>query len=198
MPTTTPCTAVIDACVLCSPLKRNIVASFAEAGLFHIRWSDEIMDETEKAISIVAAKHSHKNIAVYAGSIRSLLNQAFKEATVSGYDSLGKTIGKVPDEGDRHVMAAALKAKAEFIVTENLRDFPRRVLKKYGIEAKSSDTFIADTIDSNPSVAIAALNQLLTRLNKSEHTLETLMIRMKHCGLKQSAEQVKIATALKQ
>jgi hypothetical protein len=42
-------TALVDACVLAGALKRNLVLTRAEADLFHIRWSDRILDETEAA-----------------------------------------------------------------------------------------------------------------------------------------------------
>lgn len=73
-----------------------------------------------------------------AAQARDIMNQAFADATVVKYEQHGIEIRKLPDEGDRHVIAAAIKSKADIIVTENLKDFPRKVLAKYGIEAKSS------------------------------------------------------------
>ena len=40
--------AIIDACVLGGGLKRNIILSLAEAGLFRPYWSARILDETER------------------------------------------------------------------------------------------------------------------------------------------------------
>jgi len=39
--------AVIDACSLVCALDRNIMLSLAEAELFRVRWSSEILDETK-------------------------------------------------------------------------------------------------------------------------------------------------------
>lgn len=44
-------TALLDACVLGGALRRNMLLSLAEAGLFRPRWSNRILDETQKAIS---------------------------------------------------------------------------------------------------------------------------------------------------
>ena len=46
--------AIIDACVLGGGLKRNIILSLAQAGLFRPYWSARILDETERAILAIA------------------------------------------------------------------------------------------------------------------------------------------------
>ena len=53
----------------------------------------------------------------------------------------------LPDPDDRHVVAAAIVANVDVIVTFNLRDFPRDKLKKYGIEAQHPDDFIGQLFD---------------------------------------------------
>jgi len=184
-------TAVIDACVLCSPLKRNLILSLAEAELFRVRWSDEIMDEMEKAITIILSKKDHDDAVERAAQARNIMNQAFAEARVVEYEHHGNGIGRLPDEGDRHVIAAAIKSKADIIVTENLKDFPRKVLANYGIEAKSSDEFIADAIDLSPLLAIDAIKRMRLRLDRPEKTLEVLLLDMEKTGLTQSADQLR-------
>ncbi len=189
-------TAVIDACVLCSPLKRNLILPLAEAEFFRVRWSDEIMNETEKAITIILSKKDHDNAVERAAQARNIMNRAFAEATVVNYNHHGKGIGKLPDEEDRHVIAAAIKSKANIIVTENLKDFPRKALTKYGIEAKSSDEFIADAINLSPSLAIEAITRMRLRLNSPKKTLEILLLDMEMTGLTQSAEQLRNGVTL--
>jgi predicted nucleic acid-binding protein len=184
-------TAVIDACVLCSPLKRNLILPLAEAEIFRVRWSDEIMNETEKAITIILSKKDHDDAAERAAQARNIMNQAFAEATVVEYERHGSGIGRLPDEGDRHVIAAAIKSKADTIVTENLKDFPRKILADYGIKAKSSDEFIADAINLSPSLAIDAIKRMLLRLDRPEQTIEILLLDMEKTGLTRSADQLR-------
>lgn len=149
------------------------------------------MDETEKAIAIILSKKDHDDAVERAAQSRNLMNQAFAEATVVKYQHHGNGIGNLPDEGDRHVIAAAIKSKANIIVTENLKDFPRRVLAKYEIEAKSSDDFIADAIDLSPMLAIDAIKRMRLRLENSEKTAEILLLDMVKTGLTEVANQLR-------
>jgi len=189
-------TAVIDACVLCSPLKRNLILSLAEAELYRIRWSEELLDETEKAIAILLNKRGCEDAGDRAKRARLAMSRAFVEATVADYESMGDKLGKLPDEGDRHVIAAAIKTKADIIVTENLKDFPAKKLASYGMEAKSSDEFIADAIDLSPSRAISAIKTMRDRFNRPEKTPEMFILDMERIGLTLSADQLRDSVEL--
>ena len=62
---------------------------------------------------------------------------------VSGYEPLIEGL-KLPDPGDRHVLAAAIKSGAQVIVTRNLKHFPASDLEPWDIEAKSPDRGLPD------------------------------------------------------
>jgi hypothetical protein len=53
---------------------------------------------------------------------------------------------KLPDANDWHVLAAAIKAGAQVVVTRNLKDFPASDLQSWGVEAKSPDDFVLDQV----------------------------------------------------
>jgi hypothetical protein len=53
------------------------------------------------------------------------MRKFFPHALVHGYQPLIKQMGNHPK--DRHVLAAALAGKADYLVTFNLRDFPATV-----------------------------------------------------------------------
>lgn len=81
----------------------------------------------------------------------------------------------LPDEKDRHVLAAAIKINADVIVTNNLKDFPEDYLAAFGLVAKSADDFIADIIDLNHEKALEAFRGLvLNRRNPDLDAYEVL------------------------
>src|SRR5262245_39751657 len=78
------------------------------------------------------------------------MRQFFPEAEVRGYQRLIPFMTNHPK--DRHVMAAAVAAGAEFIVTANLRDFPPFSTDPHGIEVQHPDDFLCDLVDREPDV----------------------------------------------
>lgn len=99
---------------------------------------------------------------------------AFKEAMVTEFEQFIPIV-TLPDENDRHIVAAALKAKAATIVTENLKDFPPLELQRFHLEARSADQFIADTIALSPQTAVAAIKKMRERLNRPHKMAEDLL-----------------------
>ena len=63
----------------------------------------------------------------------------------------------LPDPDDRHVLAAAIRAGAQAIVTFNVKDFPASTLSKYSMEALHPDDFLLDVIDLAPAALCAAV-----------------------------------------
>ena len=176
-------TAFIDACTLVSALKRNILLTLAEAEFFRIRWSRQILDETERALSNIHRKRGLADAAERAARARGAMERAFEDATVDGYVVTTKLIGELPDRGDAHVLAAAAKTRAHVIVTENVRHFPASVLGPLMIEARTADVFIADTIALDPGKAVAAINRMRLRLKNPAKTADVLLIDMESEGL---------------
>lgn len=106
---------------------------------------------------------------------------------VTEYDQLLPAAEGLPDLGDRHVLAAAIKTQAQTIVTENLRDFPVSALDPFGIEARSADDFIADTIALDIGRAVPAIRAMRERLKLPAIEAERLLKDMEARGLVASA-----------
>jgi predicted nucleic acid-binding protein len=184
-------TALVDACSLASAMRRNLLLSLAEAEFFRVRWSGQILDETERAISDILAAKGLQDAALRARRARLAMQTAFEDADVGDFSRLLKVCGGLPDPHDAHVLAAALKTRADVIVTENLKDFPASVLGPLNLEARSSDAFIADTITLDHGRAVAAIRRMRERFKRPEKTAEILLFDMEAAGLTETVDALR-------
>ncbi|HLI10131.1 MAG TPA: PIN domain-containing protein [Alphaproteobacteria bacterium] len=119
-----------------------------------------------------------------------LMNEAVLDCLVKGYEALISTV-ELPDGNDRHVMAATIHARADAIVTYNLKDFPAIILARHNLEAIHPDEFINYQIDIDEAAVVGAARACCERLKNPLKTgrdyLETL----------QSLSLPKTAAALK-
>jgi hypothetical protein len=176
-------TALIDACALFGALKRNLLLSLAEADLYRVRWTAQILDEVERSIAELLVGKGDQGAAEKARRSRQEMERAFPDASVKGHEALIDCMQGLRDPDDRHILAAALKTRASVIVTDNLRDFPAQVLAPLDLEAKSADEFIADTIDLDVGRAVAAVRQMRERFNRPEIPADRLLLLMEARGL---------------
>lgn len=145
---------VLDANVLYPFRVRDALLRFAEAGLFRARWSPTILDEWQR--NLLAKR---PNLEASISAQLEAMDQAFPEGSVVGGLDLIDAI-QLPDLDDRHVVATAIVAGAEHIVTENLKDFPETALQPYGISAVSADDFLSSTFELYPAEALATLKAM--------------------------------------
>lgn len=181
-------TAFIDACTLAGTLKRNLLLTLAEAEFFRVRWSRKVMDETEVAIVRILTGKGAADPARHANRARAVMEAAFEDAAVEEYEAFLPACDGLPDPGDAHVLAAALKTQAATIVTENIRDFPDEFLRSRNMEVRSADQFIADTIALDPGRAVAAIRLMRQRLKRPEKTAEMLLLDMEADGLTETVD----------
>jgi len=114
-------TCVLDTNVIYPIEIRDILFWFASFDLFTPKWSQHIFNEWEEVM---------KRKGVPPTEIKKRINRAqlaFPDALVEGYESHIDSL-QLPDEKDRHVLAAAIQVNASIIVTNNLRDFPASYL----------------------------------------------------------------------
>lgn len=184
-------TAFIDACTLVSTLRRNLLLTLAEAEFFRVRWSVEVLDETERALVKMFTDKGDVQASEKAGRARAGMVKAFEDAMVEDYKHLEGICAGWPDAGDAHVVAAAVKTQAAMIVTENLKDFPSDKLAAINIEAKSADAFLADTIGLDPGRAVAAIRRMRERFRKPEMTAQQLLLEMEGAGLTEAVDALR-------
>lgn len=181
-------TVLVDACSLVDVLGRNLLLSLAQADFFRVRWSVTILDETEKALTGIFQSRGYDDPASIAKRARTTMEEAFEDATVSGFERLIPCLPDIPDPGDAHVIAAAIKTRASIIVTENQKHFPAALLEPLDLEAKSADAFIADTIGLDTGRAVAAIRRMRERFKKPEKTAEILLLDLEAKGFTQTVD----------
>lgn len=175
-----PFAIVVDANLLAGALTRNIILSLAEAGFFRPYWSFRILDEFER----YCAKRTGSPENAKKQRLR--IEAVFPEAIVGGIDAIEEGLN-LPDLDDRHVLAAAIKAKAEVIVTENLKDFPVSEMELHDIQVLTLDQFVADILDLAGPEAIAALRLMRERFENPEITAKELILKVETLGLSETA-----------
>lgn len=131
---------------------RDLLIRLAQAGLVQAKWTDQILDEAFR--NLITNRPDLDPVRL--DRTRELMNQAVRDCLVTGYEPLINAV-TLPDPDDRHVLAAAIKARAQVIVTDNLQDFPAHTLSTWDMEANSADAFILDQIDVNRDAVYAAV-----------------------------------------
>lgn len=114
------------------------------------------------------------------------MNTHIRDCLVDGYQELIPALN-LPDPDDRHILAAAIKASADVIVTYNLKDFPKDVLAVYEIiEAQHPDEFITHLIDLRAAKVVEAAEQQLKSLKNPPKTKEEYLETLLKQGLPQT------------
>lgn len=165
-----PLTAVCDACVLYPFHQRNILIQTSADGLYDARWTEEIHDEWMRNLIANVPTLSLERLH----ATRRLMEQALPEALVGNFHHHIEAI-KLPDPNDRHVVAAAIEAKASHILTWNLRDFPAKELRKNRLTRETPDGFLAGIYDEAPDLVIGSLENARRNLTKSGSSVQDFL-----------------------
>jgi predicted nucleic acid-binding protein len=178
-------TVVYDACVLYPAPLRDLLLRVAMTGIVRARWSELILDECFRSILVQRPELTEK-----LARTRELMNRAIPDCLVTGFEDLIEGL-TLPDPSDRHVLAAAIRAGAQAVVTFNLRDFPASAMSKYGLEALHPDDFVLDLVDLAPGAVCAALVKQASALREPPMTVHQVLDRLLELGLVQSTAQLR-------
>ena len=173
---------VLDACVLYSAPVRDYFLYLAQQKLYEPRWSDQINDEWIRSI----IKNRPDLTAGSFDRMRSMMNETFPRANVTGYEQL--SIGlKLPDKDDLHVLAAAIKSNASLIVTFNIKDFPSKELARHGIEAIHPDKYLTSLIKASPIKSTQAFISQVDNLKNPPILVDELLDKFRKTNLHNTA-----------
>lgn len=174
-------TAVLDTNIIYPVVIRDLLFWFAHYDLFTPKWSKHIFDEwidvmLRKGIS---QEECEKRVQK--------ANLAFPDAVVLNYEGLIESL-KLPDKKDCHVLAAAIRANAHLIVTNNIKHFPAIYLDTFGIKIKNADDFLTDIIDLNQETAIEAFREMVLNKKNPDYDEYQVLDSLRRNGLKDTAD----------
>lgn len=153
--------AIVDACVLVQAAVRDTLLRLSERRLFLARWTDEIIEETLRALRDRLGRTQEQ-----AEHLASELQAHFPEAWIE--PSFRELIPAMTNHHkDRHIFAAAVKGQCQVIITYNLRHFPEQSMKPHGIEVKHPDEFLIDLYHVDSEIVVHELHQQGADLNRA-------------------------------
>jgi predicted nucleic acid-binding protein len=167
-----------DAIVLYPSTLRDLLIRMAQAGLVQAKWTAQILDEV---FTNLLANRPDLDPARLART-RELMNRAVRDCLVTGYEPLIEGLS-LPDPDDRHVLAAAIKAKAQLIVTNNLSDFPADALRAWDMAAKTPDEFVLDQADLSREAVHGAIQRIADSWTNPPGTIAGVLASLERDGL---------------
>ena len=175
---------VLDSCVLYTAPLRDFLMHLALLDLFRARWTEEIHEEWIRNVLESRPALTREQLT----RTKELMNAHTRDSIVEGYEGLIESLA-LPDAEDRHVLAAAIHAEAEFIVTFNLRDFPAGALAPFEIEAIHPDAFLGLLLERDPAKVLLAAERQRQSLKNPPKSRDEFLETLRSQGL---IETVKI------
>jgi hypothetical protein len=179
-------TAFYDANVLYPAELRNFLMHLAMTGLFRARWWAGVHEEWITALLRNRPGLSREKLE----RTRMLMDKHAPDALVTGYEDLIEGL-QLPDPGDRHVLAAAIRGRADVIVTANVRDFPADILTPFEIEAQHPDGFIFHLLGLAPGVVAEAAGRHRESLKNPAKTVAEYWLALETQGLTQTVSALR-------
>ncbi len=179
--------ALLDACVLYPyHLRDFLIRLFITGDLYQAHWSEDIHEEWTRNLIQNRPDLDRKALTRTV----ELMNRL--PGTLVRKQEYANRIEKLslPDPNDRHVLAAAIACKADYIVTFNLKDFPKKILQANNIQPLNPDDFVAKLMAISKSKVLLSMQQQITSIKNPPMTFLQLKEKLSELGLKNSMKLV--------
>ncbi|NNE51809.1 MAG: PIN domain-containing protein [Sulfitobacter sp.] len=163
---------LIDACVLYPTVMRAMVLGVAGRGLFEPVWSARILEEWARA----AVKLGAQGEAQARGEI-ALVRAAWTGAERPAAPHVAQRLW-LPDPNDIHVLATAVDASADAIMTLNAKDFPRGLLVEEGLSRVEPDSYLIGLLSQHDRQIVEVAEEVLAdarRLSGEDWEMRALL-----------------------
>jgi predicted nucleic acid-binding protein len=158
----------------------------AMTGLFRAKWTNEIHDEWIRNVLEDRPDLARDQLE----RTRDLMNKHVLDCVVESYEELIPSL-KLPDEKDRHVLAAAIRCKADVIVTFNLKDFPDKELKQYDVEPQHPDEFIHNLFDLDNAAVVSSVKRQRASLKNPPIEVDQFLSTLEKQGLAKTVDELR-------
>ena len=147
------------------PLCDTLLRCAEETGAFRVLWSDETLNEVRRTLVKLGFSRAQAEHRVEE------MHSTFPDACVPTPTALLDAVPKIPDPGDRHIVAAAIHERAHAIVTLNLRHFPQNVLEPLGISVYSPDEFLVRLFHRSPDSIMGVLDRQASAIGQQRFSM---------------------------
>jgi predicted nucleic acid-binding protein len=161
--------ATLDADVLHPQIAADVLLRLSERGLFRPVWSNEILRELLDSLVERGLDRDRIERRI------AMMQDAFPEALVDDISPFMATVPAGVDADDRHVVAAALAAKADAIVTNNLRHFPYESLAPLALDVQGLDGFLLNQWTLDSETVSGVFRELEEDRDRPPRTFDELM-----------------------
>ena len=177
---------VLDACVLYPAGLRSLMMWLAVHDLIHPKWSEQIHEEWMRNVLKDRPDLTPERLE----RTRRLMDEHAGDCLVSGFE---KHVAKLtlPDPNDHHVLAVAIEARADVIITWNLRDFPIEIVAELGIAVHTPDQLVQGLLEENESAVLGAMKEHRASLKNPSKSAVEYVENLADQGLALSVERLK-------
>ena len=162
--------ALLDASVLHAWVVCDVLLRLAERGLYRPAWSGQILDEVVDSLTERRPEHAER-----FRRRREQMEAAFAEAMTPRPERFASVVPDEVHEGDRHVVAAALAARADVIVTNNTRHFAPDRLAESGLLVQTADEFLVHQWWLDPQGVDEVLAEMADATRRPPLTVEQVL-----------------------
>ena len=89
------------------------------------------------------------------------------------------------------MLAAAIRGRADVIVTRNLRDFPADRLAPHALVAEHPDAFVAGLLKSDPETVLAAVRGHRAALRNPSRSVGEHLAALERLGLPRTVSELR-------
>lgn len=171
--------AFVDTSVLFPFSVMDLLLALSENAVHQVFWTEHLLTEWERVIV-----REHRRTPETAASVVAAIRESFadSEITRARYEHL---IDEMPgnDPDDRPHMAAAVAARVDVLVTNNLADFPAEALFERGVRVVDPDTYLCELLHDEAEELVVTVLRLASEKTRPPRTPEDLLQALRRAGV---------------